>query len=570
MTENSRDDLIRRVRECTDSDAFRVYLRDLLVELCRIDTTPGPDIERMRRAEAVAFDVIERELGGAGLPGARLERRPIDPAIAAHPNYSKLHFTKTPENPEGLPPEIVYAGRGNLLCIVPGTDANGCGVALNAHVDVVHPYFPPRFENGVVYGRGAADDKGPVVAMVAALKVLSGVLAATGRRLRQNVVAMFVVEEETGGNGSLSLALDRELKRLYDTILVMECTENVVHPANRGAVWYQAKLRCPGVSLFEMFAFVNEALEEEGRALKAESRHALFPQRPVQTCHGIIGPFGEHPSRICGHVVFQIAFDRVPPPAAEALIRDCIDAALAVYVGVYGDKTAVIDPLTGKPKVARHVDVHAVENGFRIEVHGSTGHMGAILENDGAITKMAGIVRALCRSKAKLAALAGTEPCFRLEGWADNGELNLEGGQGFVPTHDITEVMARMARAAERGADRYLRQIGHDARGCAAVAVTYDKLHNPAFDGDPDSLPMRHAVAAAQTCGTWKGTPVVGWTVSCDARLFASEYPDMPVLTAGAGRLTHAHSDLEQLAIEDLRRNTEFVAVYLLHQAEVV
>ncbi len=34
---------------------------------------------------------------------------------------------------------------------------------------------------------------------------------------------MLVVEEETGGNGSLSLAIDRELKRLYDSILVCEC-----------------------------------------------------------------------------------------------------------------------------------------------------------------------------------------------------------------------------------------------------------------------------------------------------------------------------------------------------------
>ena len=53
-----------------------------------------------------------------------------------------------------------------------------------------------------------------------------------------------------------------------------------------------------------MFAFVNEEMEKEGAAIRAESRHELFPQRPVQTCHGIIGPFGEHPSRICGEVSF--------------------------------------------------------------------------------------------------------------------------------------------------------------------------------------------------------------------------------------------------------------------------
>ena len=49
---------------------------------------------------------------------------------------------------------------------------------------------------------------------------------------------MFVVEEESGGNGSLDLAVDKELKKRYDSVLVMECAGNKVYPANRGAVWF--------------------------------------------------------------------------------------------------------------------------------------------------------------------------------------------------------------------------------------------------------------------------------------------------------------------------------------------
>src|SRR5690606_27759557 len=117
-------------------------------------------------------------------------------------------------------------------------------------------------------------------------------------------------------NGSLSCALDRELASRYDTILVMECTDNVIHPANRGAVWYQCLLKArSGLNLFELFAFVNEEMEKEGRAIRAESRHDLFPQRPVQTCHGCIGSYGEHPSRICGEVSFRIGFERAPGEA---------------------------------------------------------------------------------------------------------------------------------------------------------------------------------------------------------------------------------------------------------------
>src|ERR1700722_11141774 len=129
-----------------------------------------------------------------------------------------------------------------------------------------------------------------------------------------------------------------------------------------------------------MSSFVIEEMEKEGAAIRAESRHKLFPQRPVQTCHGIIGPFGEHPSRICGEVSFKIQFGRKPDETTETLERDCLDSGLAAYAGLYGDKTKVIDPATGKPMVARHYDLRRDQNGFAVNVHGATGHMGAIRE----------------------------------------------------------------------------------------------------------------------------------------------------------------------------------------------
>jgi acetylornithine deacetylase/succinyl-diaminopimelate desuccinylase-like protein len=566
----------------TRTPGFQRYLRNLLVELCAIDTTPNPDVTRMQAAEDGCFRILEREMGSLGFSGARLERRPIDPAIQAHPNYSLLHFTKTLQRPKGLSPEEAYAGRSNLLCFVPGTGSSSAGqsVALNAHVDVVAPYFPPRVRGGTVIGRGACDDKGPAVSIVAALKVLSEVMPGAGLKWNRNVLAMLVVEEETGGNGSLSLAIDRDLKKLYDSILVCECTDLKIYPANRGAVWYRADLRAPeGVSAFEMFAFVNEEMEKEGAAIRSESRHPLFPQRPVQTCHGIIGPFGEHPSRICGEVSFAVRFDRLPGESTELLVRDCLAAGLAAYTGLYGDKTKVTDPATGKPMVARHYDFRREGDSFKVDVRGASGHMGAIRERDGAITKMAHLLRSLVFSKAKLEASAGHvyfELAPRSEAKGQSPIANqksripstlvLEGGQGFVPTHSINEVMQRLRRAAQRGAENYLRLIGRSERGEDVVTVAYEKLHNVAFDGDPDSPSVRNAIAAAKVCGLWKNEPVLGWTVSCDARLFATEYPEMQVLTFGPGQLAFAHSDQEQITLEEIRRAVECLAVFLLKQ----
>ncbi len=564
-----KDRVVREIFARTRSAGFERYIKDLLVELCQVDTTPSPDVKKMQVAEGKCWRILERELGGLPFGGVRLERRPVNPAIQSHPHYSLLHFTKTAQRPRGLSARETYANRSNLLYVVPGDGSGGTGqsVALNAHLDVVAPYFPPRVQGGIVYGRGACDDKGPAVSIVAALKVLAEVMAEAGLKWQRNIVTMLVVEEETGGNGSLSLAIDRDLKKLYDSILVCECTGLKFYPANRGAVWYRASLRCPrGVSPFEMFAFVNEQMEQEGTAIRAESRHKLFPQRPVQTCHGIIGPFGEHPSRICGEVGFSIQLECAPDSGTEALVRDCLEAGLAGYIGLYGDKAKVSDPSTGKPMVAWHYDLRRERKGFSVTVHGATGHMGAIRERDGAITKTAHLVRSLVLSKTRLQSLTGRPVRFELRDEPAGDPLNLEGGQGFVPTHDITEVMDRLRRAAQIGAENYLRRLGRPERGEDVLTVTYEKLHNVAFDGAPDSPSVRNAIAAAKTCGLWKDEPVLGWTVSCDARLFATEYPGMQVLTFGPGQLVHAHSDREQIALDEIRAAVEFLAVFLLRQ----
>lgn len=315
--------LKRNISTRVRSAALRTYAQKLLVDLCRIDTAAKADPARMRVAEAQCFQIIERELSKLSFEKGGWERRPINPIIQNHPHYSQLHFTKTAERPSGLTAGETYAGRSNLIYIAQGTSSTDTGnaVALNAHVDVVAPYFPPRVRNGAVFGRGACDDKGPLVAVITALKVLSEVMTEARLKWNRNIVAMFVVEEETGGNGSLALAIDRDLKQYYDSVLVGEPTSLQIHPANRGAVWYRAEIKAPAaVSAFEMSAFIIEEVEKEGAAIHAESRHCLFPQRPVQTCHGIIGPFGEHPSRICGKVTFKIHFPKRLDKSAEPLV----------------------------------------------------------------------------------------------------------------------------------------------------------------------------------------------------------------------------------------------------------
>ena len=101
--------------------------------------------------------------------------------------------------------------------------------------------------------------------------------------------------------------------------------------------------------------------------------------------------------------------------------------------------------------------------------------------------------------------------------------------------------------------------------------VTFDKLHNDAFAGDPKSESMVRALRTAVDVGLARpDEPVRGWEVSCDARLFAGEYPGMPVLTFGAGQLEHAHSDRERIHIADLFESIIFVALFVLRETGAV
>lgn len=566
-----------KLAEMARSAGFRQYVTDLLVEICRVDTTPRADVDSLRRAESEVFDVLQRHVGEYGLSGLRCERRPVNPLIAKHPFFSQPYYTSTPETPAGLGATLTYRDRSNLLLMLDGCGQSGGGVnqAINAHIDVVRPYIPPRVEGGKVFGRGACDDKGAVVAFMAALKLVGNYLKASRKRLASHLTGMIVIEEEMGGNGSLSLAMDRELKKRYDSMMVLECCGGRIHPGNRGALWYKVEAYAAGgrLNLFEASAFIIEQMEKEGRAIKAESNHPLFPHRPVQTCHGIIGPYGEHPSRINARVDLDVVLGgkRGNAAAARQLISDVIDSAVADYVGVYGDKTKVKDD-SGRPKVDHHYDLLDSPEGFTIQVHGASGHMGSILENDCAITKMATIVRALLRSRKAITAAAGGEMRLQLHGGGESGHLILEGGQGFLPTHDMPQVMQRIRQAALRGAENYLRTCPQppDLDLAKCFVVSFDKLHNAAFAGATDSADLTNATQAAREAGIPADGPVRGWDVSCDARLFACEYPDMPVLTTGPGQLACAHGDNEHVDIEDLARSAEFLAYFILKQTRTV
>jgi succinyl-diaminopimelate desuccinylase len=100
----------------------------------------------------------------------------------------------------GLRAEVDEAGNVEALL-----GSQGPEILLAGHIDVVpagdpgawpHPPFAGVVEGGKVWGRGAVDMKGPLVAMLGAMQRLKG------QRLRGRVRFLAAVQEEVGGLGS--------------------------------------------------------------------------------------------------------------------------------------------------------------------------------------------------------------------------------------------------------------------------------------------------------------------------------------------------------------------------------
>jgi acetylornithine deacetylase len=84
-------------------------------------------------------------------------------------------------------------GRPNVLA----TTSAPPRVVFSTHLDTVPPHVPARVSDGFLYGRGSCDAKGIAAVQVAAAERLR----ASGE---QRIGLLFVVDEETGGQGAKS------------------------------------------------------------------------------------------------------------------------------------------------------------------------------------------------------------------------------------------------------------------------------------------------------------------------------------------------------------------------------
>jgi acetylornithine deacetylase/succinyl-diaminopimelate desuccinylase-like protein len=100
--------------------------------------------------------------------------------------------------------------------------------------------------------------------------------------------------------------------------------------------------------------------------------------------------------------------------------------------------------------------------------------------------------------------------------------------------------------------------------------LSFAKLHNEAYQSDPAAPAVLEALAAAEDAGIDVRRPPPGWEVSSDARIFAHLQPGISVFTTGPGRLALAHSDGEQVTMEELRRSTLMLTLFILRHCGIL
>ena len=180
--------------------------------------------------------------------------------------------------------EVPRTEAWGLVARLPGT-ADGPTLMLNAHVDVVPPGDPTTWtaadpfsgqvRDGQVFGRGACDMKGGLVAALWALLAVR----ASGLALRGDVLLACVQGEEDGGLGTFAT-----LRRGWraDACVIPEPTSLDLVPANAGALTFRLRVpglathasrRTEGVSAIEKLWPLYRALE----ALEAERNAVVDP-----------------------------------------------------------------------------------------------------------------------------------------------------------------------------------------------------------------------------------------------------------------------------------------------------
>jgi acetylornithine deacetylase len=222
------------------------------------------------------------------------------PEVAQYPTHWQhdliLPYDRLPSYNElvdsGKIEVLNYTNRPNVVGKLKG-QGGGKSLLLNGHIDTVtvepisqwtHNPFGAEMIDGSIYGRGASDMKGGLIASLCAVQAL----IEAGSTLKGDLIFSSVVNEEHSGNGTLAL-ICKDIPA--DAAIVTEPSANKVFVATPGDVYWELTLdgvpRSPGarwdgkepagISAIEKLPLVIESLlrlEEDYNAMTPDPLYA--------------------------------------------------------------------------------------------------------------------------------------------------------------------------------------------------------------------------------------------------------------------------------------------------------
>jgi acetylornithine deacetylase len=244
--------------------------------------------------------------------GVEPERVPVEvERLRGRPGFSPVDWSS-----EG---EFDVSGR------LAAAAAGGRSLILNGHVDVVpstpddhwtHAPWGGEVEDGRLYGRGAADMKAGVGAMLAAVAAIR----AAGVELRGDLELQTVIEEECSGHGTLALL---EAGHRADAAIVPEPMGQSLCTAHPGVLWCRVEVRGMGAHAERADSAVNAmerlwpliaAIRELEAEVNQESvRHPAFAglSHPLNYNVGTLHA-GDWPSSVPEAATMEVRFSYPP------------------------------------------------------------------------------------------------------------------------------------------------------------------------------------------------------------------------------------------------------------------
>ena len=209
----------------------------------------------------------------------------IDVAAAQqHPQFPGMEVDRSGHEALGL----VGTWHGSAGASGPGPSHEvGKRLIFNGHIDVVpvgdlanwhHHPWGAELADGRIYGRGACDMKGGLMAALYALKAIKD----AGVPVDGTIMIQSVIGEEDGGLGTFSTLL-----RGYtgDATIVCEPTNLNLIPAQAGALTFTVRVRgksahacvrLEGVSAIEKYLDIHRALIQLEKERNSEVEHQLL------------------------------------------------------------------------------------------------------------------------------------------------------------------------------------------------------------------------------------------------------------------------------------------------------